>query len=1153
MAQDDLLSRHIVFSYNKKQSINYVDFERTNLIKTLLPGMSYEITVQYADLLTHPAELKLRFLGLDDAVITGMDKALSAGSTPFIVPEDAVCAKLEVNKDVFQQIQSIKIKALPAVMKEGRIGWESGWESYLIWSPSACAGKSCLYARKTFDINDLENIADAKILATADNECLLYLNGCSLGKTRPRQSRIYEVNNGLKKGNNLIAFEVSNNNSPAVLSAEISINYKNGKTRKIITDDSWKISDSVINGWEKNDFNDSNWKSAEIVGTPPYPIINRSTPYKGNDLIQVFWNTAAHVTRPYIGTVDLMTIDKMEVETKIDIRSGDKIKILTSYIFPIKTRVSHKLALELYNAKGEYLFDLGAPIDIPKDSFGLSEAKLPVNVPDFLNSGKYSIKFTDKNGAIKFSKQSKEGQIYLNVTMPAAKGFPESKLVNRNGLVTVEVNNQVVPFTGYYFFHWGHLGFGGDWLKKVSESTGGPFIANGINFRSFWIGENKYDFSCLDTLIYRYLQELDPSLSPKFIIEINLDPPAWWCKANPDELIVLSDGKKSGTIQSIASLKWRSEAGEALRTLVRHLSASGYANRLIGIRPTAWGPEWMQPGSSEALPDYSSPARDGFCQWIRKKYQTDECLKKAWNQQRITIDTVRIPELKERQGDSSTGIFADPTVRQNVLDYYKYYNDIIADTVIEFCKIIKEESANHLLSGTYYGYSLYLFSPRSFSCGHYALQKVLASPYVDFVSAPEPYGLARRLGSPGSYMIPFASPEMAGKMYLVEVDFRTFLSRDVNRIHSTHIVRPSTVWDSIALMKRSLAKNVTTGLSYYWYDFGVGDYNNENLLKVFDIGRKMSKLNIELSNCRYSNDVAVVVDERAGFFQRFSPADNVQYAVNQWGSETGYMGLNTLGIPVDIYDFSSLYKNDFPEYKCVYFLNSSYLTAEDRNVIRKKIFKNNTLVIFKNSIGFFAEKGMSAGNITDITGINIDVDWKKTSQTIRYTSLNDKFTTSPENKNVLIASTPGKYKDVERFCPSFYINDSAADILAVFDESKRPAIACKNFSNWSVIYSAGVCPLDRQFLRKLLKNAKVHFYSEQIDDCVYANNNFVGVHGLIGGKKHIYLKNTVPVVYDIFKKKILAENCKEFDYQHEPGDTAVFYIGPKDKISELLY
>jgi len=157
-----------------------------------------------------------------------------------------------------------------------------------IWFPGGDPAKSAApgrkYFRRTFVLPDTE-VRRARIQLTGDSEVKGFVNGRDIGgRNNPRVVRDQDVTYRLAPGTNVIALIGMNKGNapkPAGVVARLEVEFENGETLAIPTDEQWKASDRETNGWNEIDFDDSGWVAATNlgpVGMEPWGNVRTSEP-----------------------------------------------------------------------------------------------------------------------------------------------------------------------------------------------------------------------------------------------------------------------------------------------------------------------------------------------------------------------------------------------------------------------------------------------------------------------------------------------------------------------------------------------------------------------------------------------------------------------------------------------------------------------------------------------------------------------------------------------------------------------------------------------------------------------------------------------------------------------------------------------------------
>src|SRR4051794_9076470 len=136
-----------------------------------------------------------------------------------------------------------------------------------IWSnagANSSAPASTVYLRKTFTVGDPSKLSSAMLRVNVDDNEVTYVNGtqvASMGNSF-QTSAIADVKPQLVAGTNVVAIKAANASAgPAGALAKLVL----GDTQ-IVTDASWKTSQTGPDGWNTAGFDDSAWPNAFANG-----------------------------------------------------------------------------------------------------------------------------------------------------------------------------------------------------------------------------------------------------------------------------------------------------------------------------------------------------------------------------------------------------------------------------------------------------------------------------------------------------------------------------------------------------------------------------------------------------------------------------------------------------------------------------------------------------------------------------------------------------------------------------------------------------------------------------------------------------------------------------------------------------------------------
>ena len=283
--------------------------------------------------------------------------------------------------------------------------------------------------------------------------------------------------------------------------------------------------------------------------------------------------------------------------------------------------------------------------------------------------------------------------------------------------------------------------------------TGNSPLSIGFIFAGdLWTENQQIDVSLARKQVQGVL-----NVCPKAAIffRLHLNPPEWWMNQFPEESVAydsvqafpdtllgfsrtLASDPRNPRRASMASSKWQNSTSQKLREFCQLFSKTPEGSALAGVQ-VAYGiyGEWHQWGLHQYEADFSESMRLQFQEWLELKYQEVEKIRIAWGDSTVLFTEITIPTTKDRM-QSRLGLFRHPIEDRRIIDYYKCQHELIAQNIIEFCKTIKNAWPRPIITGTFYGYFFSVFN-RQAAGGHLALQKVLKSEYVDYLSGPQVY------------------------------------------------------------------------------------------------------------------------------------------------------------------------------------------------------------------------------------------------------------------------------------------------------------------------------------------------------------------------------------------------------------------------------
>ena len=373
-------------------------------------------------------------------------------------------------------------------------------------------------------------------------------------------------------------------------------------------------------------------------------------------------------------------------------------------------------------------------------------------------------------------------------------------------------------------------------------------INNTSGFTPFLSGVFDSDvpnYKDFDELVEKIIEECpDAFIFPR----INISMPRKWLNENPYETVETEYGAR----ESLYSDHFKRDGAELLKALVTHIRSSNYANRIAGYQLCGGTTqEWMH---HDLFGSYSLMGMEKFRSWCFEKYG---------------IENVKIPSRE----DLTNGVLTD-----EVSKYYEFCNEMPSKTIEHFAKSLKEYINNEQIVGVFYGYNAYV---NLSLWGLHGLSNLVDSPHIDFFSSPCCYDNNRELGADWGDMLTADSLKLHNKLYFVECDIRTHLTRRMqdsrpgkypddkylqydSNGNKTVWCGPDTPELSISAIHKAFAHQLTKGSGIWWFDMWGGWYHDPKIMTQLS---KMKEL-YDYTKAKKTEDlpsaqVVLFIDEKA--------------------------------------------------------------------------------------------------------------------------------------------------------------------------------------------------------------------------------------------------------------------------------------------------
>lgn len=487
--------------------------------------------------------------------------------------------------------------------------------------------------------------------------------------------------------------------------------------------------------------------------------------------------------------------------------------------------------------------------------------------------------------------------------------------------------------------------------SSTCNSLGEPYG----KYPAIWRYPKSYDWKSLEKQFDEIIA-INPNV--EFLCMIDLNTPIWVARSlgmrgdgNYDSFIDLSN--------CLSDPHWKKMTMEYMRDFLKH-TESKYGNRIKAyILACGQTDEWM---------DYSG-GRAG-----RSK-------ESAYSNWRIKqgLPPANFASLKQLDTAAFNNIVRDPSTESDALNSVAFVQDLIADSIIEFCQEAKKETQSKKEIGVFYGYIMELDHWRLTGCGHMGYEKVFASPSIDFMISPGTYS-DRPIGGGSGFMIVNATRLLNGKGFMHEIDHRTTTYNcDLNEFVKIQWMQK---WESpqedIAGMRREFALALINHASLWFFDMWGGAHQSDEAIRNIGL---MKKIWDRASSDRSRNaaEILLVADPQ-GMLQLNDRA------LCSWNAILR-IRLNRIGAPFEVCSFNDLNRMDLSPYKMILFPGTFIITPDRAKMLEEKVLKDHRTIIWFGPAGISDGKTLDPNRIKRWTGSDYETMNPTKIQQKNWTSL----------------------------------------------------------------------------------------------------------------------------------------------------------------------
>jgi len=641
-----------------------------------------------------------------------------------------------------------------------------------------------------------------------------------------------------------------------------------------------------------------------------------------------------------------------------------------------------------------------------------------------------------------------------------------------------------------------------------------------------WNGPGDYDFSDLDlrvTTVLRLYEEHTPPDAPP--VRIGIRPqaavfhPRWYIDAHRD-----ADGAPTNLIEwrnpwgrvatperihtgestvaiSIGDRFWDTHALDALKAIVAHVRGSAYADRVFGWLPCALNTnEWfLRTFEPKASCDFSAPTRQAFHAHL------------AAGERDAPENPVPSPGVCAGPG---YGEFLTGTDGALAEEFSLWLNRRVAGIALNLARAIREATADRpKLIGLFYGYSVELsyFQDLAHS-GHLALERVLASPDVDFLCSPCSYRFRADECDhrPITVLGPFADSAAArGKLVFAEDDHHPMFSRTRHPGLSSR-----DPWHDEMTFRNALGRALTGGQQLWWYALGTEWFREPERQAIVGGLHRMALEAIARDRSPVA-EVAVIVDERSVSAMRLNAPFQRELILESFGA------CAAAGVPIECHELQSFLDHVDPaRFKVVIFLNLFLTDAQTRLKLERLRSAGRTL-IFQFAPGLLTgapgERAFSPEQASLVAGMTLEEAGAEVPLTVW---MDPERIPMADGEDIRF----GWINPEMPASPVLAVTDPEAEPLG-FLHTGRVGFARRRHAEWTAIFSAPP-HIPPAVLRAIFREAGVAIYADS-NEVIYANQSLLVCCASSRGKKTL----TIPGHPDLVDA-LSGERIRPVDGRH---------------------
>ena len=565
-------------------------------------------------------------------------------------------------------------------------------------------------------------------------------------------------------------------------------------------------------------------------------------------------------------------------------------------------------------------------------------------------------------------------------------------------------------------------------------------------YPAVWKGFGEYDWAVLDRMFSDYISET-PDVKLLCLIDLN-SPPWFQRKMHFDSFDSISS--------AACAPMWRDAAAEWLKAVVTRCEEK-WGDRIAAYALMAGQTtEWFEH-------DFSRTSRVKNAAW------------RAWCAERGFDGGDAVPSDLAMGRGAFEGIIFDPATERGKIEFWKFHNGVIADALLGMARVAKAAAPRKEI-GSFFGY-FNICNKSLGSQGHLALERVAASPDIDFFLSPATY-TGRECGfGPQTMTIP-GTLRRHGKRFFHEIDFRPHT--DPKWLGYGGYWK--TAEDSIAGNVREAAYAIINHASFWWFDQQGTFYSfpgmHERIAKIAEIKKRFeSDRSPLLADVLFVSDPesACAMVDREGAQREEGPACPDGFAPSLGVGEGLGRIVGRTGFAFDTCALADLPHLDLSHVKAFVLPGVWTIDGKAADILRRFVLKSGKTAVWAYAPGVSDGRTLDAARVRTWAGVDF----------------------------------------------------------------RTPDVATTGMDGWTSVYAYDYRKLTAEKFVEILTAAGCHRWTD-VPSAVVANERLLSVHVKDGGRMKVRLPRACAKVVDLLSGETVATDAASFDCEFASPDTRIF-------------